>query len=127
MVHELTMPHAFMTLTADEVIHACVAWSHLRFVSDLCLIQNSSMRWEEVADMEHILKQFNKDFTWIDAPVEMVQHFDARVKAFMDDYIIKQQLIGKVEHWILRYVFQVTSHSMLLVLQITVCSMDLCI
>ena len=71
--------------------------------------QNSALRWDEIADLEHVIKQFNKDFNWTDAPVECMTHFHARLQEFMKEYIIERELVGKVEHWIIRYEFQVGS------------------
>lgn len=49
MVDAWGMPHMFLILTADE---------------------QSSLRWNEIKDMEQLLKSFCKSFTLEDAPVE---------------------------------------------------------
>jgi hypothetical protein len=49
MVDKFGMSDLFLTLTADEA---------------------SSLRWEEIADIEQIVQQINKSMTWKDCPVE---------------------------------------------------------
>lgn len=49
MVSKWGMPHFFVTLTADE---------------------QSDTRWSEISDLENILKKFNGNFNFSDAPIE---------------------------------------------------------
>ncbi|GAX85376.1 hypothetical protein CEUSTIGMA_g12793.t1 [Chlamydomonas eustigma] len=67
------MPSLFLTLTADE---------------------HSQTRWPEIEGIEEILKNFNTEFTWKDAPVEMSKLFCDRIKAFMDTYVLCDHLPG---------------------------------
>jgi hypothetical protein len=83
MVEDWGFPSFFLTMTADGI---------------------SSTRWAEIDDLEKILKRFNKDFTWQDAPVECASLFDARLHAFLRDFVLcNNGLLGKVLHYVIRY------------------------
>jgi hypothetical protein len=53
MVEKCGMPHLFLTLTVDEI---------------------SSLRWEDVTDIETIAKKLENSFTWKDCPMECKPH-----------------------------------------------------
>lgn len=81
------MPQFFLTLTADEM---------------------TSSRWQEVGDLESILRRFKQSATWQNAPVECLRLFRSRLKKFFKDFILKPGggLLGRIQHYIIRYEFQ---------------------
>jgi hypothetical protein len=81
IVHAKGLPHLFLTLTADEV---------------------SSTKWSEVVQLEERLKRFNDSYTWQDAPVECAQLFCKRVNTFMKEVLVEQQVLGKIDHFVMR-------------------------
>jgi hypothetical protein len=88
MVNRFGMPSHFITLTCDEF---------------------SELRWPEFQDMETILRAFNTDFDWKDAPVEGQALFNARVEIFLNEFLFnkKSPLLGaKVLHHLVRYEWQ---------------------
>jgi hypothetical protein len=84
MVAQWGMPTFFLALSADEI---------------------SNMRWTEIDDIEALLNNLNKDFSWRDAPVECAALFHAKVQSFMRNFVLDDQdgLLGKVLHYVIRY------------------------
>ena len=83
-VHVWGMPTFFLTLTMDE---------------------NSPTRFEEVVDLEFLLKKFmtNVEMKWGDAPVEMTVMFHKRNSNFMDVVVKGSDVLGRCQHWLVRY------------------------
>ena len=67
MVDKFGMPDLFLTLTADAA---------------------SSLRWEDVADIEQIVQQIDKSMTWKDCPVKCAFLFHSCFQKFLHDYIL---------------------------------------
>jgi hypothetical protein len=85
MVETWGLPSFFFTLTADEV---------------------TKTRWPEIGHMEKILRQFNREFTWNDAPIECAALLHARLQAFLKEFILcpdGKGLLGTVQHHVIRY------------------------
>jgi hypothetical protein len=86
MVEKCGMPHLFLTLTANEI---------------------SSLRWQEVIDIETIVKRLENSFTWKDCPVECATLFHTRVTKFMNEIILsKTGALGRVKDYLIRYELQ---------------------
>ena len=79
------LPHAFLTLTSDEA---------------------SPTRWSEVDVLEAILRTYNKDFKWHDAPCEHAQVFLDKLNWFLDNYILdtanSKHIYGRVTYFVVR-------------------------
>ena len=85
MVEEFGMPALFLTLTADEV---------------------SDTRWQEIKDIEEMVKRFNSNYTWKDAPVECARMFHERTQRFMNKFVLcggEPGVFGTVLHYLIRY------------------------
>jgi hypothetical protein len=67
MVEQFGMPQFFLTLTTNET---------------------SSLRWEEVIQIENIAKTIDPSMSWKDCPVECATLFHARVQKFMHDVLL---------------------------------------
>ena len=83
MVEQFGMPHFFLTLTADET---------------------SSLRWEEVIQIEDIAKTIDPSMSWKDCPVECATLFYARVQKFMHDILLTgPKILGTIDQYVIRY------------------------
>lgn len=88
LVDRYGLPSFFLTLTADEC---------------------TSMKWEEINDLEAFLKRFNASYSWQDAPVECAKLFVTKVQKFMEMFISGARcyhILGKVIHYVIRYEMQ---------------------
>jgi hypothetical protein len=66
MVEKYGMPHFFLILHVDEI---------------------SSLRWEEVTNIETIAKRLENNFTWKDCPMGCAMPFHTQVIKFMKEII----------------------------------------
>ena len=83
MVDKFKMSDLFLTLTANE---------------------RSSLRWEDVADIEQIVQQIDKSMIWKDRHVECVSIFHLYVQKFLHDYILSGPcILGRVKEYVVRY------------------------
>ena len=74
--------------------------------------QVSTFKWDEIRYFESFARDIKNDenANFTSVPTECCAHFHARCQKFMKDHIIckdRPGLLGRVEHWILRYEFQV--------------------
>ena len=86
MVDKFGMSDLFFTLTTDEA---------------------SSLRWEDVADIEQIVQKIDKSITWKDCHVEYASLFHSHVQKFLHDYILSGPcILGRVKEYVVRYKIQ---------------------
>jgi hypothetical protein len=86
MVEKCGMPHLFLILNTDEI---------------------SSLRWQEVTDIEAIAKRLENSFTWKDCHMECTTLFHTRVTKFMNEIILsKTGALGRVKDYLIRYELQ---------------------
>jgi hypothetical protein len=77
------MSDFFLTLTSDEV---------------------SRSKWDEIGDLEAVLKMTRPSFTFNDAPTECAYLFQVRLWAFLNKYIIPTKVGGVRPPSVLGYV-----------------------
>jgi hypothetical protein len=86
MVEKCGMLHLLLILIANEV---------------------SSLRWEEVTNIETIAKKLENSFTWKDCLLECAMLFHARVTKFVNDIIFSgARALGHVKDYLIRYELQ---------------------
>ena len=86
MVEQFGMPQFFLTLTADET---------------------SSLRWEEVIQIEDIAKTIDPSMSWKDCLVQCATLFHARVQKFMHDVLLTgPKILGTINQYVIRYELQ---------------------
>lgn len=77
------LPYAFLTLTSDEA---------------------SPTRWSEVDVLEAILRTYNNDFKWHDAPCEHAQVFLDKLNWFLNTYVLdtanSKRIYGHVAYFV---------------------------
>ena len=86
MVKKFGMPHFFLTLTTGET---------------------SSLRLEEVTNIEHIAKTIYPSMSWKDCPVACATLFHAHVEKFMHDILLSgPKILGTIGQYVIRYELQ---------------------
>ena len=76
----------FLTLTADEA---------------------SSLRWEEITHIKHIVQKIDASLIWMDCPVECATLFHVRLKKKLHSYILSgPRIFGSVKKYVVRYEIQ---------------------
>lgn len=86
MVEYFGLPDFFVTVTADEV---------------------SESKWLEIEDLTMLLRAFNTELTWADAPVECARLFHDRLQRFARKYLFDSPaLLGRILHYMIRYEVQ---------------------
>ena len=86
MIDKFGMSDMFFTLTADKA---------------------SSLRWEDVGDIDQIVQQIDKSMTWKDCHVECTSLFHSRVQKNLHEYILSGRcILGRVKEYVVRYEIQ---------------------
>lgn len=86
MVEKFGMPHRFLTLTANET---------------------SNPRWEEIDDIEEIVKQIDALLTSKDCLVECASLFHTHIEKFMQQYVILgSKVLVFIKEYVIRYELQ---------------------
>ena len=86
MVEKFGMPDFFLTLTTDEA---------------------SSLQWEEITYIEHIVQKIDASLTWKDCLVECASLFHARLQKVLHSYILSRpRILGCVKEHVVRYEIQ---------------------
>lgn len=86
MVEYFGLPDFFVTVTADEI---------------------SETRWTEIDDLSTLLRTFNTELTWADAPVECARLFHERLQRFTRRFLLSPPaLLGRITHSVTRYEVQ---------------------
>ena len=86
MVEKFGMPDFFLTFIADEA---------------------SSLQWEEITHIEHIVQKIDASLTWKDCHVECASMFHARLQKNLHSYILLgPRVLGCVKEYMVRYEIQ---------------------
>ena len=81
MIEMYDLPHFIFMLTSNET---------------------SVLRWDNIDDLEKIIQKLRHNFSWKDCPVKCTYLFHARVKEFLNSYIIRgNKLLEQVEHYVI--------------------------
>jgi hypothetical protein len=86
MVDTYGLPHLFFKLSSNETLE---------------------LKWNDISNMETLLKDLGEEFSWKNFPIECAHLFHKRVHTFMTKYIKCENIIlGRVEHHMRRYEVQ---------------------
>jgi hypothetical protein len=86
MVKKYGMPDFFLILITDEA---------------------SSLQWEEITHIEHIVQKIDASLIWKDCRVECVSLFHARLQKNLHSYILSgPHILGCVKEYVVRYEIQ---------------------
>lgn len=94
MVNTYGMADFFLTLTSDEC---------------------TSSKWPDIVKLESDIRRVLPNGTFADAPVDCARLFHARIKAFLNNFILPHKhsrsnntghVLGRVQHYLIRYELQ---------------------